>query len=82
MHNQVAAVDHQVTPRQQEEAARRAQHAKAALGLAIDKSNCIMVRVAGTNHFVRTNKLEARGLNSLMSGAITWRAEAGYLYLG
>ena len=52
------------------------------LSLAIDKSNCIRVRVNGTNHLVRTNKLEARGLNQLTGGSIPWRAEAGYLDLG
>lgn len=53
-----------------------------ALSVAIDKSNCIMVRVHNTLHYVRTNKLEARGLCQLTQGSIAWRADNGYLYLG
>lgn len=49
---------------------------------AIEATNCMMVKVAGTNHFVRTNKIEARNLCRLTGGAIPYRAEAGYLYIG
>ena len=49
---------------------------------AIEATNCMMVKVAGTNHFVRTNKIEARNLCRLTGGAIPYRAEAGFLYIG
>lgn len=49
---------------------------------AIEATNCMMVKVAGTEHFVRTNKIEARSLCRLTGGAIPYRAEAGYLYIG
>ncbi len=49
---------------------------------AIEATNCMMVKVAGTAHFVRTNKIEARNLCRLTGGAIPYRAEAGFLYIG
>ncbi len=61
---------------------RAAYRRREALGLAITKINCVMVRVAGTDVYVRSNKPGARELNRKTSGAIAWRVADGILYLG